>query len=292
MGAAELACPCLEAVARLPGHEIAAVVTQPDRPKGRHLKPSPPPVKPVADKLGLPVHQPVELEELAELVKSARPDLVIVVAYGKILPATLLAIPPAGCVNVHASLLPRWRGASPIQHAILAGDKQTGVTTMFMNERLDAGDIILQCAEPILPSDTSATLHDRLAKLGAKLLAETIDLIAAGKAPRTPQDESRVTHARKLSKEDGRIDWTRPAAEIERQVRAFDPWPGAYTYRGQTLLKLWRVEVVEQPAGNIGEITGRGVVATGQGGLRIVELQPAGGKRMSFEAFARGHGHD
>jgi len=289
MGTAELACPCLEAVSRLSGHDTIAVVTQPDRPKGRHLQPSPSPVKMTAGARNLPVHQPVGKEELTGVVRAAQADLVIVVAYGNILPAALLALPPRGCVNVHASLLPRWRGASPIQHTLLAGDKETGVTTMFMSEKLDAGDILLQRTEPIRADDTSATLHDRLASLGADLLVETVELIADGKAVRTVQDEAMAIYAKKLAKEDGWIDWTRTAVEIERQVRAFHPWPGAQTLCGDTRLRLWNVEVVESVAGAPGEITGDGVVATGIGGLRIRELQPAGRSRMSFEAFARGH---
>ncbi len=273
MGTAELACPCLQAVA----DRVVAVVTQPDRPKGRHLAISPPPVKVVAQKLGLPVMQPVKVRDIVEDIRALRPDLIVVVAYGQILPKTILEIPPRGCINVHASLLPRWRGASPIQHAILAGDRQTGVTTMFMNERMDAGDIILQRAEPIRPDDTAGSLHDRLAALGAELLVETL----AGNLPRHPQDESQATYARKLTKEDGRIDWSKPAIEIERQIRAMNPWPGAFTTLGDTPVKIWKAELAHAP--------GPGVYPTGDGFLRILELQPAGGKRMNFEAFARGH---
>ncbi len=273
MGTAELACPSLQAVA----NRVVAVVTQPDRPKGRHLAISPPPVKIVAQKLGLPVMQPVKVRDIIEDIRALRPDLIVVVAYGQILPKAILEIPPRGCINVHASLLPRWRGASPIQHAILAGDRQTGVTTMFMNERMDAGDIILQRAEPIRPNDTAGSLHDRLAALGAELLVETL----ASDFPRRPQDESQATYARKLTKEDGRIDWTKPATEIERQIRAMNPWPGAFTTLGQTPVKIWKAELAPAP--------GPGVYPTGDGFLRILELQPAGGKPMSFEAFARGH---
>ncbi len=263
MGTAELACPCLEAVAG----QVIGVITQPDRPKGRSLEVSPPPVKLTAGKLGLPVSQPVKVREAVEEIRAARPDLIIVVAYGQILPKSILEIPPRGCINVHASLLPRWRGASPIQHAILHGDRETGVTTMFINEKMDAGDIILQRAEPIRPDDTAGALHDRLAPLGAKLLVETV----ASDFPHRPQDESQVTNARKLTKEDGRVDWTKPAVEIERQVRAFNPWPGTFAFLGDTMLKFWKVEL------------------TSAGELRVLEVQPANGKRMSFEAFIRGH---
>jgi len=288
MGSAELACPCLEALARSPHHEIVAVITQPDKPKGRDLKLSPPPVKVAAQKLGLPVEQPPSLKEPSaqEALRVLQPDLIVVVAYGQILPRVVLELPPRGCINVHASLLPRWRGASPIQHAILAGDRETGVTTMFLNERLDAGDIILQRSEPIRADDTSGTLHDRLAKIGADLLVETLRL---DPPPRRPQDESQATYARKLNKEDGRVDWTKPAAEIERMVRAFNPWPGAYTMAGNLLLKLWRAEVV--PGVNLlpGRVLEGFWVGTGDGGLRVLEVQPAGGRRMDAEAFLRGH---
>ncbi len=291
IGTAELAGPCLEAVARLSGHEVVGVVTQPDRPQGRDLKPAPPPVKRVAARLGLPVFQPDQIRAApaVEALRRLCPDLIIVVAYGQLLPRTVLALPGAGCINVHASLLPRWRGAAPIQYAILNGDRETGVTTMFLTEQMDAGDIIQQRAEPVHPHDTSATLHDRLARLGAELLVETVGLIAAGNPPRTRQDDSRVTFARKIDKAAGRIDWARPATEIERQVRAFDPWPSAYTFHGEMLLKIWRAEVVAQGGPRPGEVMGKDVIAAGKGGLRLLEVQPAGGKRMNFEAFACGH---
>lgn len=291
MGTAELAAPCLEAVAKMPGQEVVAVVTQPDRPKGRDLKPTPPPVKVAAERLGLPIQQPLKIREPAAIddLRATQPDLVVVVAYGQILPKSVLEIPQLGCINVHTSLLPRWRGAAPIQYAILHGDHETGVTTMHMDEHMDTGDIILQRVQLIHADDTSATLHDRLAKLGASLLVETVGLIAEGKAPRAKQDETRVTYAKKITKEDGRINWTRSAVEIERQVRAFNPWPGTHTHLGDLLLRVWKVELVEGISGNPGELLSDFVVATGQGGLRIQELQPANSKRMSIDAFLRGH---
>ena len=279
IGTAKLAGPCLEAVHRLTNHEIIGVITQPDKPKGRSLQLSPPPVKVTAGKLGLPVSQPVKIREVVESTRAQQPDLIVVVAYGQILPKAFLEIPARGCINVHTSLLPRWRGASPIQSAILTGDSETGVTTMFMDEQLDHGDIILQRREPIHPNDTGTTLHDRLATLGAELLTETLRLSAW---PRRQQDESQVTHARKFTKADGRIDWTKPAAEIDRQVRAFNPWPGAFTDRDGTLIKVWKVELLSTPA------IGADIVNTGAGVLRLLEVQPAGGKRMSFAAYARG----
>jgi methionyl-tRNA formyltransferase len=291
MGTAELACPCLEAVATTPGHEVVAVVTQPDRPKGRDLRPSPPPVKVVAERLGLPVQQPLKIRESAavEVLRAAQPELIIVVAYGQILPQSVLEIPRFGCINVHASLLPRWRGAAPIQYAILHGDRETGVTTMYMDDHMDTGGIILQRAQLIHADDTSATLHDRLAKLGADLLVETVGLIVEGKAPRAKQDEARATYAKKIAKEQGRIDWTRPAIEIERQVRAFNPWPSAYTQMGGLLLKIWKADVIGGATGTPGQVLADFTVATGEGGLRILELQPANSKRMPVDAFLRGH---
>ena len=290
MGTAELAGPCLEAVAKMPGHQVVAVITQPDRPKGRDLKPTPPPVKVVAEQLGLPVQQPLKIREpgAIEALRATQPDLIAVVAYGQILPKAVLEIPRLGCVNVHTSLLPRWRGAAPIQYAILHGDRETGVTTMYMDEHMDTGDIILQRVQLIHADDTSATLHDRLAKLGAGLLVETVRLLGEGKVPRAKQDETKVTYAKKITKEDGRIDWTRSAVEIERQIRAFNPWPGTHTQLGDLLLKIWKAEIVEAVTGNPGEVHENFVVATSQGGLRILELQPANSKRMSTDAFLRG----
>ena len=280
IGTAELACPCLEAVHRLAGHELIGVITQPDKPKGRSLQLAPPPVKRSALALGVPVAQPEKIRTTIEEIRAQQPDLIVVVAYGQILPPALLEIPPRGCINVHTSLLPRWRGASPIQSAILAGDSETGVTLMFMDAQLDHGDIIRQRREPIRPDDTGATLHDRLATLGANLLTETLTL---ADWPRQTQDETQVTHARKFTKADGRIDWTKSATEIDRQVRAFNPWPGAFTDRDGTLLKIWKVELLSGPA------TGVDIVNTGTGALRLLEVQPAGGKRMPFTAYARGH---
>ena len=279
LGTAEFACPSLVALHRLSGHELIGVITQPDKPKGRSLQLAPPPVKVTADKLGVPVSQPAKIREAVEIIHAQRPDVIIVIAYGQILPPALLEIPSCGCINVHSSLLPRWRGASPIQSAILAGDAETGVTTMFMDEQLDHGDIILQRREIIRGDDTGTTLHDRLAQLGAELLTETL---ALADWLRQPQDETQVTLARKFTKADGRIDWSKSAVEIDRQVRAFNPWPGAFTDRDGDWLKIWRVELV--PA----TTAGADIMRAGTGAVRLLEVQPAGGKRMSYAAFARG----
>ena len=291
MGTAELACPCLEALAKRSEHDVVAVVTQPDRPKGRNLKPAPPPVKLTAERLHLPVEQPLKLRDPAAIdrLRSLRPDLMIVVAYGQILPPAVLEIPPKGCGNVHASLLPRWRGAAPIACAIRHGDPQTGVTTMYLDERMDTGDIIQQRVETIRPDDTAGTLQDRLAGIGADLLVETVALVARDQAPRRKQDDALATYAKKLAKEDGRIAWSKPAADIERQIRAFDPWPSAYTTWRGTLLKIWKAQVTALAAGTPGEVQPDLVVATGEGGLLLQEVQPPGGRRMAFDAFVRGH---
>ena len=231
------------------------------------------------------IREPAAIDAL----RATQPDVIIVVAYGQILPKSVLEIPRLGCINVHTSLLPRWRGAAPIQYAILHGDHETGVTTMYVDEHMDTGDIILQRAQLIHADDTSATLHDRLAKLGADLLVETVGLIVEGKAPRAKQDETRATYAKKITKDDGRIDWTRSAVEIERQVRGFNPWPGTHTRLGDLLLKVWKVEVAEGVSGNPGELLPDFIVATSQGGVRLQEIQPANSKRMPIDAFLRGH---
>ncbi len=291
MGTAELACPCLAAAAAESSIEIPLVVTQPDRPRGRQLKLAPPPLKSVAVDHDLPVFQPetIRAAPAVETVRQVAPDLIVVVAYGQLLPPSLLEIPPLGCVNVHASLLPRWRGAAPIQYAILNGDPRTGVTTMYINEAMDAGDIILQREEAIRPDDTSGALHDRLAAAGAPLLMETLEQIRAGVAPRCAQQESQVTYAPKIKKEQGRIDWSDTAINIERKIRAFNPWPTAFSTVNGELFKIWQAETTSTDSGQPGVLGQDGVVQTGNGGLRLIEVQPAGGRRMSFEAFCRGH---
>ena len=232
MGTAELSCASLETLARDETYSVAAVVTQPDKPKGRDLKLQPSPVKSLALKLDLPVLQPARArdEQFITELRALKPDLIVVVAYGHILPQTILDLPKFGCLNVHTSLLPKYRGAAPIQWAIANGETETGVTVMKMDAGLDTGPIVSQRRTPILPEDDSATLHDRLARLGAELLAQTIPDFVAGKIQPLPQPAEGVSHAHKIKKEDGRIDWNLPAKTIWNRLRAFTPWPGAFTF--------------------------------------------------------------
>ena len=252
MGTAELSCASLEKLAGK--FSVVAVVTQPDKPKGRELKLQFSPVKILAEKLKLPVLQPAKARDekfIAEL-RGLKPDLIVVVAYGQILPQTILDLPKFGCLNVHTSLLPKYRGASPIQSAILNGETETGVTIMKMDAGLDTGEIISQARTPILPEDNSQTLHDRLAQLGAELLVETIPDYVAGKILPKPQPAEGASYAAKIKKEDGKIDWNEPAEKILNRLRAFTPWPGAFTFlkteAKPQLLKIWKAEVVEKSA--------------------------------------------
>ncbi|HEY8415615.1 MAG TPA: methionyl-tRNA formyltransferase [Thermaerobacter sp.] len=304
MGTPEFAVPSLEAMLRR--HvRVVGVVTQPDRPRGRGLEPAPPPVKRVAEEHGLPVLQPQRLDdEVVEQLREWRPDLLVVVAYGKILPPGVLAVPRLGAINVHASLLPRHRGAAPIQHAILAGDRVTGVTTMWMDEGLDTGDIILQREVPLDDSVTAGELHDRLARLGAELLVETLGLVAENKAPRRPQDHAAATLAPKLAPEDEWIDWSRPAEEVARRIRALDPRPGARALWEGREIKLYGASTAPpegagpvRPAANGGASPGAVVAVTpaavavqcGDGPVWVRFLQPAGRKKMSVKEFLNGY---
>ena len=298
MGTAELSCASLQKLARDERYSVLAVVTQPDKPKGRELKLTPSPVKVQAEKLNLPVLQPLKAREekfISEL-RELKPDLMVVVAYGQILPQTILDLPKFGCLNVHTSLLPKYRGAAPIQWAIADGEAETGVTIMQMDAGLDTGPVLSIRRTPILPTDDSQVLHDRLAQLGAELLAETIPDFVAGKIQPQPQPAAGSTYAAKIKKEDGKIDWQQPAQKIWNRLRAFTPWPGAFTYL-QTepkpqLLKIWKAEVVEK-SGGVGEVLIADkagiVVGCGQNALRILELQREGGKRLPAEQFLIGH---
>jgi methionyl-tRNA formyltransferase len=299
MGTAELACASLKALLKSPDFEIPGVVTQPDRPGGRGLKLQPSPVKTIAAGAGLPVWQPGRASHpdfLAQLA-AVRPDVLVVAAYGQILPQSMLDLPRFGGVNVHASLLPKYRGAAPIQWAILNGEAETGVTIMKMAAGLDTGDILSRQSVPIFPEDNSATLRERLAVLGAELLVPTILGYTSGGITPQPQDESAASYAPKITREDGRLDWTRPARTLWNQVRAFTPWPGAFTSlpenSARRRLKICRAAVEEHRSGPPGEIlqadkTGL-VVACGQGALRIHELQLEGGRKMTVAELLAGH---
>ena len=288
-GTPEFAAAALAAVLRA-GHEITLVLTQPDRPAGRGLKPQSSAVKRLAQARDLAVLQPLTLQEAAavEAIAVARPQALVVAAYGLILPPALLRLPPQGCLNVHASLLPRWRGAAPIQRALLAGDTQTGITIMRMDEGLDTGAILLQEPVAIAADDTAGTLHDKLAALGARLIVRALEVPPAPQ----PQDASRATYAARITKGDAEIDWDRPAREIERQVRAFDPAPGAQTRLDGAALKIWRARTgpaIAAAPGTVCAADADGIVVTcGTDTLRILELQRAGGKRLPAQAFLSG----
>ena len=299
MGSAELACPGLRALSRNPEFKVAAVVTQPDRPKGRDLKLSPSPVKVCALEEGLPVLQPERARDAAfiEELRQLAPDLIVVIAYGQILPKAILDVPKYGCLNVHTSILPKYRGAAPIQWAILEDQRETGVTIMKMDEGLDTGDIVAVAKTPITSEDNASTLHDRLGQMGAELLTGTIPDYVAGKIKPQKQPAEGASYAGKIKKDDGRIDWNLPSRRIWNMVRAFVPWPVAFTYFSEKdkthLLKIWAA--VEEPGmsgppGTVLRTDKSGlVVACGTGALRILTLQREGGKRLSAQEFVAGH---
>lgn len=275
-------------------HKILAVVTQPDSRKGRHLKLSISPVKEAAAKFKLKILQPEKLDEtFINKLKSLNPDIFIVIAFGHILKKEVLQIPSFYSINLHASLLPKYRGAAPINWATMNGETKTGVTIIKMNELMDEGDIILQRESDINPEDTSFTLGKKLSQLGADLLLRTLEDIENNKEHFIRQDSKEATYARKLKKEDGLIDWKKTAAEIHNKVRGLIPWPGAYTILNRKILKIWRTEVLEEKKGKPGEIIkAEGdslTVGTAKGQLKILELQLEAGKRMNVANFLRGH---
>ena len=300
MGTPEAAALSLKALIE-GGHEILAVVTQPDRPRGRGRKISFPPVKELALKYSLRIEQPKKIKgnrDFISLLRSLDPAIIVVVAYGRILPREILDIPEHGCVNVHASLLPKYRGAAPIQWALLNGEKETGVTIMKLDELLDTGDIILQEKVEIRDDDNAFSLSRKLFSAGSRLLLKALEQIEEGKAQYRPQKEAEATQAPAIQKESGEIDWRRPAPEIHNRIRAMVPWPGGHTFYRERLLKIWRSDLHVADLATRHKLPGTVVhivkqvgfiVATGRGHLLILEVQPEGGKRMGAYDFVIGH---
>lgn len=306
MGSADVSCVMLEALLAAPGIEVVGAVTQPDRPSGRHRREHACPGKAAALARGIPVITPVKVNapEALATVAAWAPDAIAVVAYGQILGRRLLALPPQGCVNIHLSLLPRHRGAAPVQWTIVAGDAVSGVTAIRMDAGMDSGDVLGQIEEPVRPDDTAATLYDRLAPLGSRLLLRVMADVAAGRAAPVPQDASSVTFAPKLRKEDGVLNWSQPAVALERRVRAFLPWPACHARLpprlrpagGTGWLKVLRSAVEPPPAAGhpppatVLDAHGDGpLVQTGDGALRLMVVQPEGGRPMPGRAFLNGH---
>lgn len=297
MGSADIACPSLEGLLREPDIEIVGVVTQPDRPKGRRLKLSACSVKQRVEDSDIPVFTPqsINTDDALEMLRAWEPDLAVVAAYGQILKPAVLELPRLGCINVHTSLLPRYRGAAPIQWAIASGDAETGVTIMHMDEGMDTGDMITQRAIPIKPAETAGELHDRLGVLGSELICEVVRDIRAGRATRTPQDESQATYAPKLTKQDGRIDWTHSADAIYNRIRGFNPWPCCYCIvpaGGGHKLRVHRaqIEAGDGRAGEVLDVKGDGpLVACAGGAIRLLDVQPEGKRVMRGDAYVCGH---
>jgi methionyl-tRNA formyltransferase len=292
IGTGEIGVPTLRALLNSE-HEVVAVVTQPDKRVGREQRIEPLPIKKEIAKTRIPILQPARIKDqkATEEIRDFAPDVVVVVAYGQILPRDVLEIPRLACLNLHASLLPRWRGAAPIQAAIAAGDCETGITAMYMDEGLDTGDILLQRSVEILPNETGGSLHDRLAQIALQALLESLRLVAAGNAPRIAQDNARATYATKLKREHGLIDWSESAEAIERKIRAYNPWPGAFMKVDHQNLKVFSASVVDLN-GQPGEVLRSDedlIVATGKDALSLGEVQLEGKRRMSAAEFLRGH---
>ena len=292
IGTGEIGVPTLRALLNSE-HEVVAVVTQPDKRVGREQRIEPPPIKKEIAKTRIPILQPARIkdQQATEEIRDFAPDVIVVVAYGQILPRDVLEVPRLACLNLHASLLPRWRGAAPIQAAIAAGDCETGITAMYMDEGLDTGDILLQRSVEILPNDIGGSLHDRLAQTAPEALLESLRLVAAGNAPRIPQENARVTYAPKLKREHGQIDWSESAEAIERKIRAHNPWPGAFMKIDGQNLKVFSASIVDLN-GQPGEILRSDkdlVVAAGKGALSLSEVQLEGKRRMTAREFLCGH---
>ena len=292
IGSGEIGVPTLQALLKSE-YEVVGIVTQPDKPVGRTQLIEAPPIKKALSGAKMPILQPARIKErqAVEEIRALEPDVIVVAAYGQILPRDVLKIPNIACLNLHASLLPRWRGAAPIQAAIAAGDNETGITVMYMNEGLDTGDIMLQRKTDISPSETGGSLHDRLANMAPDTLLNALGLLAEGKAPRISQDNTRATHAPKLKREDGKIDWSESADMIERKIRAFNPWPGAFMTIDGRNLKIFSASIVNL-GGKPGEILksqNEFVVAAGKDALSLGEVQLEGKRRMVASEFLRGH---
>jgi methionyl-tRNA formyltransferase len=305
IGTGEIGVPTLEALLKSE-HDVIGVVTQPDKPAGREQRIEPPPIKKVVTSgapnaspartgraLALPILQPLRIkdQQAIEDIGVLKPDVIVVMAYGQILPRDVLEIPKIACLNLHASLLPRWRGAAPIQAAIAGSDPETGITVMHMDEGLDTGDILLQRTIDIRSNDTGGSLHERLAQIAPDALLHSLRLFADGSAPRIPQDNSLATYAPKLKREDGRIDWSEPADAIERKIRAFNPWPGAFTKFDGPNLKIFSSSIVDLSGkpGEILESRKEFIIAAGERALSVSEVQLEGKRRMSASEFLRGH---
>lgn len=297
MGTPDFSVPILRQLIQ-DGYSVIAVVTQPDRPVGRKKILTPPPVKIEAEKQGIPVYQPEKIRQSEELqtILDLKPDLIVTAAFGQILPKELLDAPRFGCINVHASLLPELRGGAPIHYAIIQGKEKTGVTIMYMAEKLDAGDILTQVEVPILESDNVGTMHDKLSEAGAKLLSETIPALLKGELTPIKQNEAEATFAHNIKREQEKIDWSKSGEDIYNHIRGLNPWPGAYTLLKGNGLKIWQAHKLpidsKHAPGTVIKIDEDGIViATGNDtGINITELQPSGKKRMSAGQFLRGAG--
>ncbi len=296
IGTGEIGVPTLQALLRSSEHKLTGAVTQPDKPVGRAQRIEPTSIKRALAGTKISILQPERIkdQQAIEEIRALQVDAIVVMAYGQILPREVLEIPRIACLNLHASLLPRWRGAAPIQAAIAAGDPQTGITVMYMAEGLDTGDVLLQRGIDILPTDTAGSLHDRLAQIAPDALLEALQMLAKGNAPRTPQDNSLATYAPKLTRDNGKIDWLEPAEIIERKIRAFNPWPGAFTEIASPearKLKIFSAAIIDF-SGKPGETLRSDkelVIAAGKGALSLGEVQLEGKRRMSAAEFVRGH---
>ena len=296
MGTPDFSVPALKALVEA-GHEVAAVVTQPDRPRGRGKELQMTPVKVQALAYGIPVYQPEKVKDPAfvEILRNLQPEVIVVIAFGQILSRDILDLPPYGCINIHASLLPKYRGAAPIQWAVIDGEKETGVTTMMMDVGLDTGDMLEKTIIPLDPKETGGSLFDKLSQAGGPLILSTLENLKAGTAVRTPQTDEDSTYAKMLTKSLGQIDWSMEAAAIERLIRGLNPWPSAYTFVHGKTLKIWDADVLKESSDGAapGQIIRTDphslIVAAGEALLSIRELQLEGKKRMDVETFLRGY---